>query len=79
MDIYKEDWQTKDTLYFDNGPWTNTLLLGFCSIAVRLGQVFGKKIYCFFGAFTIYHFNILFIGCTLPNTRKCNSIQSIIE
>ena len=28
---------------------------------------------------SIYHSNILFIRCTLPNTRKYNSVQSIIE
>ena len=29
MDIYKEDWQTKDTLHYENGSWTNALLLDF--------------------------------------------------
>ena len=29
------------------------------------------------GAFTIYHSNILFIGCTLPNTRKYNSVLKV--
>ena len=28
MDVSTEDWQTWDTLHYENGSWTNALLLG---------------------------------------------------
>ena len=66
MDSFpKKIWQTWDTLHYENGLWTNALLLGFQLVSCATVTSFGKKMYCFFGTFSILTFYLLDVLCPL--------------
>ena len=76
MDISKEDWQTWDTLHYENGLWTNALLPGFQLVSCATVTSFGKKIYCFFGAFTILTFYLLDVLCPIQENITVYEVSS---
>ena len=77
MDSFpKKIWQTWDTLHYENGLWTNALLIGFKLVSCATVTSFGKKIHSFFGTFTILTYHLLNVLCSLQENITVYKVSS---